>query len=62
MMFMVFLKIINDFNWNLSIGNLLCLVFDNKNHILREKCPYSELFSRIQTRITPNADTFYPVL
>ena len=33
---------------------------------LREKWPYTELFSsvfsRIQTRITPNMDTFYAVL
>ena len=32
---------------------------------LREKCPYSELFwsdhNKIQTRITPNQDTFYAV-
>ena len=36
------------------------------NFTLREKWPYTELFwfvfSRIQTRITPNMDTFYAVL
>ena len=35
------------------------------NIILRNRCPYSELFwssfSRIRTRITPKTDTFYAV-
>ena len=36
-----------------------------KETTLRKKCPYSELFwserGKIQTRITPNTDTFYAV-
>ena len=35
-------------------------------HLLREKCPYSEFFwsviSRIRTRKTPNTDTFHSVI
>ena len=36
---------------------------ENLTQSLRKKCPYSELFwsvfSRIRTRITPNTDTFH---
>ena len=52
---------------------LIFQVFLWKNHSLREKCPYSELFwsvfsrirtkyGKIRTRITPNTDTFYAVI
>ena len=57
--------------WNFTKNRLCHRYFDNnlqkifRTNILRKKCPYSELFwclfSRIRTRITPNMRISYAV-
>ena len=59
-------SLIKQISFKLHRGGLCFLFFRNKYwDSLRKKCPYSELFwslfSRIRTKITPNTDTFHPM-